>query len=413
VNPSVEVYLLNPAGRIVGNGAPQGGMKRDHVGLEPISALLAGKPLPIFGDDPRSATGRKVFSAAPIFLDGRPAGYVYVVLLGEEHDLLAANLAADTAWRVTLWSAALVTLLGLAAGLIAFRFITLPLRRLTQAVRHFDADAPLAEGAREAPPALRRGERDEIVILRHSYEQMAHRIAEQWRSLTRADQDRREIIANVSHDLRTPLTSLHGYLETLRLKADTLSPEERTRYLDIALAQSRKVGKLAQALFELARLESGIVQPETENFSVAELVQDVLQKFELAAEARQLRLLADVGRDLPMACADLGMMERVLTNLLDNAIRHTPAGGSIEVGVRHDGHALNVVVSDTGPGIAEAQRERLFKQPSSLSAATGDRGGLGLLIVKQILQLHHSQIRLVPLAGKGAVFEFSLPAAAG
>ncbi|MYZ44965.1 sensor histidine kinase [Schauerella aestuarii] len=409
VNPSVEVYLLNKAGVIVGHAAPPGSLKRDRVDLGPLQSLANGDPLPILGDDPRSATARKVFSAAPLFRNGQPAGFVYVVLLGETHDLVAANLTSSSVLRVTLWSMALVALLGLAAGLIAFRLITTPLRSLTQAVRAFDAGASAPLKLTHRPAALPDGERDEIVVLRHSYEQMAQRIGEQWSALTQADQQRREIIANISHDLRTPLTSLHGYLETLLLKADTLTPDERRRYLDIALAQSRKVGKLAQTLFELARLESGVVQPEREMFSLAELVQDVLQKFELAAEARRLTLSIDVGRDVPMACADLGMIERVLTNLLDNAIRHTPAGGTIEVALHRAHEAVAVSVSDTGPGIPQSLREGLFKRASSLGPAQGDRGGLGLLIVRRILQLHDSDIRLVERAGKGAVFEFALP----
>ena len=119
---------------------------------------------------------------------------------------------------------------------------------------------------------------------------MGRRISEQWRELTRQDQQRRDMVANISHDLRTPLTSLHGYLETLRLKDATLEADERRRYLDIALAQSRKVGRLAQELFELARLESGLVRLEPEVFSLPELMHDVAQKFELAAEARRQRL---------------------------------------------------------------------------------------------------------------------------
>jgi signal transduction histidine kinase len=204
------------------------------------------------------------------------------------------------------------------------------------------------------------------------------------------------------------LTSLHGYLETLQVKADTLSAEERRRYLDIALGQSRKVGRLAQELFELARLESGLVQPEKESFSMPELVQDVFQKFELAAEARQLVLHADIARDLPPVVADLGMMERVLTNLLDNAIKHSPHDTRIEVALRQVDDTVAVRVSDEGPGIPPAQREQLFKRPSSLSQARRDSGGLGLIIVHRILDLHHSNIVLVQETGKGAVFEFSL-----
>lgn len=117
--------------------------------------------------------------------------------------------------------------------------------------------------------------------------------------LTLQDQQRRELVANISHDLRTPLTSLHGYLETLRLKAGILDDEERRRYLDIALGQSRKVGRLAQELFELARLEYGVVKPEKENFALADLVQDVFQKFELAA-GRVSNNSPDIAPGLPI-----------------------------------------------------------------------------------------------------------------
>ncbi|MFM0279885.1 HAMP domain-containing sensor histidine kinase [Paraburkholderia sediminicola] len=408
VNPSVEVYLLDNQGRIKGDDAPAGHVKREQVDLAPIRQFIAGDALPILGDDPRSLDGKKVFSAAPLQLSGQqPSGYIYVVLLGEAHDALAARVAASSVLRNTLWSMALVALLGLLAGLTAFGLITRPLRRLTDAMRRFDAD-----GEPDTQPAVPRsapaGQRDEIAVLETTFAQMANRIGDQWRALMRQDQQRRELIANISHDLRTPLTSLHGYLETLSLKADTLSETERKRYLAIALAQSVKVGRLAQALFELARLEHGNVQPALEQFSLIDLVQDVFQKFELPAEARHIRLRAGIPPRLPNVYADLGMIERVLTNLLDNAIRHTPANGEIDVDLAHKDGKVSVTVSDTGPGIPVEQREGLFERPFS-SGGPHRGGGLGLLIVQRMLQLHHSQIRFIERAGTGTTFCFELP----
>jgi len=410
VNPSVEVYLLDNQGRIKGDDAPAGHVKRAQVDLAPVRRFIAGEALPILDDDPRSVDGKKVFSAAPLQLSGQaPSGYIYVVLLGEEHDALAAQVAASSVLRTTLWSMALVALLGLLAGLTAFGLITRPLRRLTDAMRRFDA-----EGEPDTQPSVPRssaGRRDEIAVLEATFAQMANRIGDQWRALTRQDQQRRELIANISHDLRTPLTSLHGYLETLSLKTDTLGETERKRYLAIALAQSVKVGRLAQALFELARLEQGNVQPALEPFSLMDLVQDVFQKFELPAEARHIQLRAAIPPRLPNVCADLGMIERVLTNLLDNAIRHTPAGGSIDIDLAHKDGKVSVTLSDTGPGIPPEQRAGLFERPFSAGGAHRG-GGLGLLIVQRMLQLHHSQIRLVETAGTGTTFCFELPTAA-
>ncbi len=223
---------------------------------------------------------------------------------------------------------------------------------------------------------------------------MADRIEAQWRTLTQQDQERREMVANISHDLRTPLASLHGHLETLALKADKLGPEERQRYLAIALAQSVKVGGLAQSLFELARLEHGMVQPAPEDFSIVDLTQDVLEKFALPAQAKHLQLRAGVPPALPAVTADLGMIERVLTNLLDNAIRHTPAEGVVEVDLAYRDGKVAVTVSDNGPGIPPALRESIFQRPFP-SGGAHRGGGLGLLIVQRMLQLNHSQVRLV------------------
>lgn len=410
VNPSVEVYLLDLHGRITGHAAPAGHLRRDSIDLAPVHRLLDGDALPIYGDDPRNVGVRKVFSAAPLRVDGQEVGYIYVVLLGEAHDRYAARSSTSAALNIALWSIGLVAALCLLAGLAAFAWITRPLRRLTDTVRHFNIDAAPAALPPAPVDSKSSGRDDEIAVLDTAFRQMAARLSEQWRTLTRQDQERRELIANISHDLRTPLSSLHGYLETLSLKDATLEPTERRRYLGIALDQSRKVGGLAQSLFELARLEHGFVQPELEAFSLTDLVQDVFQKFELTAEARAVVLRAQLAPQIPTVRADLGLIERVLTNLLDNALRHTPSGGEVVVSVSGAGPEVEVTVSDTGPGIPAASREVLFERPFTVGGARRD-GGLGLRIVHRILQLHGRVISLVDVAGQGATFRFTLEAA--
>lgn len=407
VNPSVEVYLLEPDGRIDGHAAPEGRLRRDRVDLEPVHRFIDGQMLPILGDDPRSRDGRKVFSAAPLSVNGRQVGFIYVVLLGEAHDLLAARGSADAVLKTALLSIGMVGLLCLAAGLVAFTLITRPLRRLTESVRQFDMHGAPPEMPERSPDVADHS-RDEIAVLDAAYRQMVLRISEQWEALTRQDQERRELIANISHDLRTPLSSLHGYLETMLLKDASLEPAERRRYLGIALDQSRRVGALSQSLFELARLEYGFVQPELESFFLADLVQDVFQKFELAAESRHIALQADLAPQLPAVRADLGMIERVLSNLLDNALRYTPEGGVIRIAIRAVGQELEVTISDSGPGIPPELREGLFRRPFTVGGARRD-GGLGLRIVHQMLELHGVSIHLVESGGQGTTFRFSLP----
>jgi signal transduction histidine kinase len=407
VNPSVEVYLLDGDGRIVGDAAPKDRVLRDRVDLAPVRELLAGNPLPILGDDPRSMDARKVFSAAPLMVMGKPAGFLYVVLLGEAHDRFAERGATSEALNTALWSIGLIALLCLFAGLAAFGWITRPLRRLTDAVSHFDINAAPVALPAEALADPRHGD-DEIAVLDATFRQMQNRLSEQWQTLTRQSQDRRELVANISHDLRTPLASLHGYLEVLSVKDASLSPDERRRYLGIALDQSRKVGGLAQSLLELVRLEHGFVVPVIERFSLTDLVQDIFQKFELGAEAKSVTLTPNFPPTVPGVHADLGLIERVLTNLFDNALRHTPTGGEIRIALQPQGKHVEVTVSDSGPGIAAELREGLFLRPFNIGGARRD-GGLGLRIVHQILQLHGIRIALIDLPGQGATFRFALP----
>jgi signal transduction histidine kinase len=389
VNPSVEVYLLDGAGTIVGDAAPSGRLRRGRVAVEPIERLLAGAPPPILGDDPRSDSGRKVFDAARLELGARPWGYVYVILMGETRDVLAADVAAVNVLDSTLlWLAAIATVAVL-VGLVAFRLITSPLRGLARAMQELDVDRLAAAGA----PAVAetQDERDEIGILRGAFGRMAQRIAEQWRTLRRQDQERREIIANVSHDLRTPLTSLHGFLETLAHKSD-LSDGERRRYLTTALAQSAKVAQLAHELFELARIEHDASTFEREPFSLGDLVHDVVQELGLLASAKGQRLTADVPANLPHVVGSLRLIDRALTNLISNAIQHGPAGAAIGIALRDLEHSVEIVVCDDGPGIPAEVREALLGSPPDGARRAGT--GLGLQIVRRILELHGSRIEL-------------------
>ena len=407
VNPSVEVYLLDKQGAIIGNAAPAGHLKRQRVALPPLQALLGGAPMPVYGDDPRSADERKVFSVAPLKVDGRIEGYLYVVLLGEEYTALASNAQFNSAVRMALWTSGLMVLFSLLAGGFAFYWVTRPIRRLTRQVSALDSGGIEAVQAYAALPAVRAG-RDEVSQLQQAFHRMAQRLAEQWQTLAQQDRLRREFIANVSHDLRTPLTSLHGYLETLSVKAATLSEADRRRYLEIALAQSRKVGKLAQELFELARLEYGVVKPQKEPFPSASCCR-TCSKSSSWRRRRATSGCMPTFPGIPPVFADLSMIERVLTNLLDNAIRHTPPGGDIGVRLWRQDDRVMVQVSDSGPGIPQTLRADLFVRPSVLSGARRPSGGLGLMIVRRILQLHDSDIQLIEQAQSGACFRFAIP----
>lgn len=413
LNPSVELYLIAPDGELLADAAPPGRLKRRHIDTAPLQTFLAGQTWPVYGDDPRSLEKRKVFSAAPVLLEGRLRGYLYIILQGEY-----LNALADRAWQnalqsAVLWSLLLVAVQGVLAGGLAWYWVTRPVKQLTRQVSGLEQDSIGAIKALAAQTPDERGV-SEVVVLQNTFIELARKIAGQWDQLADSDRQRREFVANISHDLRTPLTSLLGYLETLSLRAGRLTAEESKHYLNIALRHGFKVRHLSQQLFELARLEYGGIRPQPESFSLAELVQDVAQKFDLAIETRGLRLQVGLPRGLPQVHADLSMMERVLTNLLDNAVRHVPEGGLISVRACQQGQQMVIDVEDNGPGIPPALRATLFQRPLALKEGkSGEpRGGLGLMIVRRMLQLHGGDIRLLD-ADAGSCFRFSLPLGSG
>jgi len=253
---------------------------------------------------------------------------------------------------------------------------------------------------------------DEIDQLSESFLAMSGQIRQQLEQQTENDRLRRELVANISHDLRTPLSAMQGYIETLIIKGESLSDEDRDRYLRIARRHTVRLGVLIGDLFELAKLDSASVTPSLEAFSVPELMQDIAQEFQLDAEKKEISLSISLGSNSAQTIGDIGLIQRVLENLLRNAIRFTPKGGQITLGVSERPGTVTVSVTDTGPGILEEDIPRIFDRfyhSEQGEEALSESSGLGLAIVKRILDLHDSRISVVSNPNSGTCFEFELP----
>lgn len=409
INPSIEIYLLDSSGRILAFSAPPGKVKRPNVSLEPIRRFLnKNATLPILGDDPRDVRRKKIFSVWPISATGPVEGYLYIILSGEEYDSVAQMLQGSYVLRLSTGVVIGGLLFALLAGLVFFSLLTRRLRRLASTMESFkrsDFSEPLNPSVH---PQGRSG--DEIDRLDETFRQMTDRIVLQMKKLKETDALRRELVANVSHDLRTPLASLHGYLETLLLKEGTLTPEEQRNYLEIATKHSERLGKLVSELFELAKLDSRETQPQIEPFSLGELVQDVIQKFRLPAEKKRIGLRSELRNDLPFISADIGLIERVLDNLIENALRYTPEGGTITVALIPNHDRVAIQVTDTGCGIPKEELPYIFDRFYRVEKhERSDGAGLGLAIAKRILELHGSRIDTKSAIGAGTTFTFHLP----
>lgn len=411
INPSIEIYLLDPEGEILAYSAPPGKVVRERLDLRPVRSFLEGSgTYPILGDDPRHPDRRKPFSAAVIDHEGERQGYLYVVLGGEIYDSAAEALGSSYILRLGLILLGGSLLVGLFAGLLLFRFMTRRLRRLSEAMETFERNG--FAGEITVPGRSRFEPGDEIDRLGSTFRGMADRIREQIEELRRTDTLRRDLVASVSHDLRTPLAALRGYLDTLILKQGKLEPERQREYLSVALRHADRLGRLIDDLFELAKLEARLEPPEREPFRIGELVQDVAQKFRVPAESRGVRLEAEVGEGAPFVLAEIGLMERVLENLIDNGLRHTPPGGRVRIALAREGAGeLEVVVEDTGRGIPADELPHVFDSFFRGRERDEAGSGLGLAITRRIIELHGSEIGVSSTLGQGSAFRFRLPVA--
>jgi signal transduction histidine kinase len=413
INPAIEVYLLDASGGLLAYSAPPEKIKLSSIDLGPVRAFLhdAESGL-VLGDDPRDPGSRKPFSAAPIGAEQHPEGYLYVVLAGEQFRSAADMLRSSYIIRLGIWALAASLIFGVIAGVVIFYFLTRRLRRLDAAMTSF-REGELDNHA--SPIHLDVQSRDELGRLGRTFVGMSERIRQQVDKLKRTDRLRRELVANVSHDLRTPITSMQGYLETLLLKEESLSPGERTDYLNSALKQCRRLSKLVSELFELAKLDSGHTRLHREAFAIGELVQDVALKFRMHAERKGIEIHTRIGKDLPFVYADIALIERVLDNLIDNALRHTPEKGKVEIILDQTGGGVSVQIADTGCGIPPEELEHIFDRfyqvQKNESQASGG-AGLGLAIAKRILDLHASRLAVDTVPQLGTRFGFALPASA-
>lgn len=405
INPSIEVYILDPVGKILNYVAPYKKVVLKEVNLGPVDRFISGdREETVLGDDPRKEGRKKVFSATRIEEEGEVLGYVYVILASEEYDSAGDQLFDS--YILKLGSVyGLITILGaLIIGILAIWLITKNLQSIINTVKRFQQG--------EMSARIEVGAGGEINRLAEVFNEMADTIVGNIENLKSMENLRRELVGNVSHDLRTPLAVIHGYIETLIIKENSLSDNEKQKYLSRALDGTERLKKLVGELFELSKLETRQVSLNKEAFFINELIDDISQKYALILNEKGLTISAE-NHDKPfMVYADISLIERVLQNLIDNAIKYTPEKGEIHLELNEKESLVEIKVTDTGKGIPEDQVPFVFDRyhigDKRISLDTNSTG-LGLAIVKRILEIHDSTINLTSKIGHGTSFSFELP----
>jgi signal transduction histidine kinase len=405
INPSLEVYLVDTSGKILVWYPKEKKINKPVIALEPVRQFMNDSSSTLIkGDDPLNAESQKVFSAAPIMTNGRLTGFLYVVLTGKEYVAATDSLLGNYLLQISARTMLITLVMTLLVGLLVIYIITKNYSNMLSVMQKF------RQGDLNA--RIRVKSAGEVKQLADTFNEMADILTGNIEKLKEVENLRRELIANVSHDLRTPIAIIRGYLETLQMKEETLTPEERRQFIDTVYASSEKLEKLVNELFELSKLEANQVIAKKEPFIISELVSDISNKYKLVAESKNIKIETSLSKELPPVYGDLSLIERVLQNLIDNALKFTPDGGEIKIETTKNSDSdVKISVTDTGAGIPLKEREQIFSRyyKGTKFSDWKNNTGLGLAIAKKILDLHNSDLELISEERVGSSFFFRLP----
>ncbi len=423
--PDSRLYLLGADGSVLASSddtPPPAGLK---VALGPVkeAIMVAGdraRAAYVMGDDPQAMGAETVIAARALHragASGDAAGYLYLVCQKQGLPPGQVALLGSSVAGPALAGVLAMVLLGALIAAWIIGTVTRPLRALSDAVDAAARDgfeaappwpAPPAEGP--APHAATGGEApDEFARLRTGFAQMLATLRAQWDRLQRLDRFRREGVSNLSHDLRSPLTATTACLETLQARwaGDPARADDRA-LLDMALRNTGTAAGMVRALGDFAVLDEPSYRLQPVAIDAAELIDDLARRFATRAARQGVALAADTGEAPLPARLDVELFERALANLLDNALKFTPAGGRIVLRGTLAGGRLQVQVQDSGQGIAPQDLPHLFERFYRRSEGGH---GLGLAIVARIVALHGGQAEAVSTPGQGSTVTLSLPAA--
>lgn len=404
INPSLEVYLVDPKGKIIAWYPPEKKIALQQINLAPILSFIADKNNTcIKGDDPLNPSEQKVFSASPLTMNNMLYAYIYVVLNGEKQKAASDSLFGSYLLKLSARTMGITLIFTFLIGLLIIRIITNNYSKILKVMNQF------REGDLQARIEFKSmGDEKQLGEM---FNEMADILTVNIDKLKEVENLRRELIANVSHDLRTPIAIIRGYVETLQMKEETITKEERNQYINTVSESAEKLERLVNELFELSKLEANQVLAKKEPFIMSELVSDISNKYKLIAESKNISINTVLSKELTPVFADVSLIERVMQNLIDNALKFTPSGGKIEIKtIKSDDNNIEISVTDTGIGIPENDREQIFARYYKANNFTDLKNstGLGLAIAKKILDLHQSTLDLVSAENVGSSFIFKL-----
>ncbi len=403
INPDVEVYLVDNTGKLITYVAPYKKIVRDKISLGPIKEFIRTKGAEsIKGDDPRDKVGEKVFSAAPVLKDGKTIAYYYIILASQERASALSLLSNNYTLGMGLKLIGISLFLSFLFGGLFLWYTTRKLDPIYSAMDDF------SKGKFETRI---HNEGGDFGKLSTTYNHMANEIEASIEKIKSIDDFRRELIANISHDIRTPLTVINGYAETLLTKADSLSGDQREEYFGYINESTKRATGLLNQMIDLSKLENSQLEVVKEPFPIDELVGDLTGRYKVILEKKNITLSYARPENSIIAFGDISLIERVIQNLIDNAIKYSPEHSNITIDIEnHSSGQIVFTIADQGRGIEETQISKIFDRYKRINPDKHDNKsmGLGLAIVRKALELHNSTLEVSSELNVGTTFKFGL-----
>lgn len=402
ISPSAEVYFLDTTGKVIAYHAKESDIRQWVLPLINIKKLIAsaGKDY-IKGPDPRDPENPKIFSASAVIHKSKNLGYIYVIL-GSNKDVSDMLYSA-------YFSSLLIKVFFVIIG-VSIIFALIYLNRLQRSFNHMITILKkFQDGDFEARFAIK--ENDELAPVTTAFNRMADLVVYNINQLIKSEQERKDFVANISHDLRTPLSVARGYTETLLIKNEKqVTQQEEKKFLELIHRKLQQVEHMVKQLFDLSKMESAEFVPNKEPFIFSEILQEIIHALTSVASEKNIQISCIQCESTSWIFADVGMMERVIQNLLVNAINYTPEDGLINILLNKAGIELIFIIENSGDTLSPELLEWINNSAeTNHTASRPAKSGIGLMIVKKILFLHEYSFKAEANTGIGNKFTIQMP----
>ncbi|MEJ7585925.1 MAG: HAMP domain-containing sensor histidine kinase [Ferruginibacter sp.] len=405
LSPAAEVYFLDTTGKVLYFHASEKEIREWQVDLATLTKYISTKgAIYLKATDPKDPANDKIFSAAEVNNQRKKLGYIYVIFGSKHSENIVSFLFGSHVLRLAIQAFIVIILFSLILSLIYLKRVSRNFQLMIGVLERFEAG--------EYTARFDSNSNNELQPVTTAFNKMADLLSSSIEKLKMTEQERKDFIATISHDLRTPLSIARGYAETLALKTSKaeLTAAEKLQYSQLIYNKIVHIENMVKQLFELTKIDAIEFKPSREPFVLSEIVQESVDTFQMLAAEKNVNLRCSRCNEHIWVNADVGMMERVIQNLTDNALKNTFPGGSVDIEINSDANLVIFKITNDGAELSQSLYNWIKDFNESVTSVAGrpKKAGLGLLIVQKILHLHNSILSFAREDNKN-IFSFALP----